>query len=244
MRARQRHFSYKAAGASLALDTRYISGTSDGSTVQTWSDISGNARDATQATAANRATYKTAIQGGNPILRFDGTDFYNATFVTGTAFSIYSVYKRSGSNTNAFDNVTFVASASVAGTGPANERRYQLVYDDASGGRFNLLTNATVSTSITPRNDNFNVHSVTAAVGSGDQEYLLNGGSRQTASVAGQSGVTSGSVRMTVGAASWVNLLQFVGDLGLLVTFETAQSSSLRRRLEQSAAYSFKIACS
>jgi hypothetical protein len=243
MRSRHRHFSYKAAGASLALDTRYISGTSDGSTVQTWSDISGNARDATQATAGSRATYKTAIQGGNPILRFDGGDFYNATFVTGTAYSIYIVYKRSGSNANAFDNATLVASAGTTGGTAANQRRYQLYYDSASGGRFGLFTNATVSNFIT-RNDNFNIHSVTAAVGSGDQEYLLNGGSRQTASVSGQSGVTSGSVRMTVGASSWDNVLQFVGDMGLLIAFETAQSSSLRRRLEQSAAYSFKIACS
>lgn len=243
MRARQRHFKPKSAGASAAFDSRYISGISDGTTLQTWEDLSGNARDATQATSGARPTYKTAIQGGNPILRFDGGDVYNAAFVTGTAFSIYTVYKRTGSNANAFDNATFMLAAGVASNAASTARRYQLYYDDASGNRFGLFSNATVSNFIS-RNDNFNVHSVTAAIGSGDQEYLLNGANRQSASVASLSGVTSGTVRLTIGATSWFNDLQFVGDLGILMTYESAHSSSFRRRIEQSCAYSFKLASS
>jgi hypothetical protein len=242
MRARQRHFSYKAAGASIALDTRYIHGVSDGTTVQTWSDRSGNARDAAQATAGNRATYKTAIQGGNGILRFDGNDFYNATFVTGTAYSLYIIFKRSGSNSNAFDNVTFAASAGISNNSSANARRYQILYADSSGNVFTTSSNATGGISIA-RNDNWNIHSVTAPIASGTARYLLNEASEQTEDVSARAGVTSGTVRMTVGATSWDNVFRFNGDMGLLVAYESAHSASLRRRLNHHAAYSFKISC-
>lgn len=42
--------------------------------VGTWTDSSGNSRNLTQATSAKRPTYKTAIQNGKPVVRFDGTD--------------------------------------------------------------------------------------------------------------------------------------------------------------------------
>jgi hypothetical protein len=242
MRARHRHFSYKAAGASLALDTRYIHGVSDGTTVQTWSDKSGNSRDAAQATAASRATYKTAIQGGNGVLRFDGGDFYNAPFTTGTAYSLYCVYKRSGSSSNAFNNVTFVASAGIDGDGTSTGRRYQLTYTDtpAFASNTNAVANATMNIT---RNDNWNIHSVTAPVGSGTARYLLNEASEQTVDVSGAAGITSGTVRMSVAARSWINDFSLIGDMGLLVAYESAHSASLRRRLNHHAAYSFKISC-
>jgi hypothetical protein len=242
MRARHRHFSYKSAGASIALDTRYIHGVSDGTTLQTWSDRSGNARDAAQATAANRATFKTAIQGGNGVLRFDGGDFYNAPFTTGTAYSFYCVFKRSGSNTNEFNNATFVASAGVDGNTTATGRRYQVAYSDTPV--FATSSNANAGSAMTiARNDNWNTHSISAPIGSGTATYLLNGASEQTADVSALAGVTSGTVRMTVGATSWTNEFLLVGDMGLLVTYESAHSASLRRRLNHHAAYSFKISC-
>jgi hypothetical protein len=242
MRARHRHFSYRAAGASIALDTRYIHGVSDGTTVETWSDRSGNARDATQATAGNRATYKTAIQGGNGILRFDGTDLYNATFVTGTAYSLYVIFKRSGSSGNVFGNITFVAAAGIASNSAANARRYQVTYSDASGNTFNNTSNTSAAINIA-RNDNWNIHSVTAPIGSGTARYLLNEASEATADVSTLAGVTSGSVRMTVGATSWDNTFPFNGDMGLLAAYETAHEAPLRHRLNHHAAFSFKISC-
>jgi len=242
MRARHRHFSYKAAGASLALDSRYIHGVSDGTTVQTWSDLSGNARDATQSTAGSRATYKTSIQGGNGVLHFDGGDAYNAPFTTGTAYSVYCVYKRSGSNTNQFNNVSFVCASGVFNNNNGSARRYQLTYNDTP--TFASSSNASAGSSmVITRNDNWNIHSVTAPIGSGTARYLLNEASEQTANVSALAGVTSGTVRMSLGGASWDNLFQFNGDMGLLAAYESSHSASLRRRLNHHAAYSFKIAC-
>lgn len=243
MRARHRHFKYRSAGASLAFDARYIQGVSNNTTVQTWSDLSGNARNATQATAANRATYFTAIQGGNAILRFDGGDFYTATYTTGTAYSFYIVAKRSGSSTNEFNNATFIIAAGIADDASASGRRFQHIYSDAN--IFTTSSNAALALTIA-RNDNWNIHSVTAAIGSGDRLFLLNGGSQQSVSVSGQAGITSGTVRMVIAANSWSTPLSpfpFVGDMGMLVTYESAHSASLRRRLEQHSAFSFKISC-
>lgn len=43
---------------------------SDGDAVGTWADSSGNARDATQATGANKPVYKTGIFNGLPAIQF------------------------------------------------------------------------------------------------------------------------------------------------------------------------------
>src|SRR3972149_237298 len=48
-------------------------GLADGDPVGTWTDQNG-VMHATQATAANKPTYKTAILNGLPIVRFDGVD--------------------------------------------------------------------------------------------------------------------------------------------------------------------------
>jgi hypothetical protein len=240
MRARHRHFSHKAAGASLALDARFIHDVSDGTTVQTWSDRSGNGRNATQATAGARPTYKSSIQGGNGILRFDGGDHYQANFTTGTEYSLYAICKRSGSNSNAFNNATFIASAGVAENTAAGNRRFQFVYNDTPV--FQSSSNVSAAMNIT-RNDDWNIHAVTAPVGSGTGRYLLNGGSEQTADMSALAGVPSGTVIIRIGVPSFTINFQFNGDMGALFTYQNAHSASLRRRIEHASAYSFKIAC-
>lgn len=47
---------------------------SDNDPVGTWADSSGNGRTLTQATAGLRPTYRTNIQNGRPVVRFDGVD--------------------------------------------------------------------------------------------------------------------------------------------------------------------------
>jgi hypothetical protein len=245
MRARHRHFSYKAAEASIALDARYINEVSDGTTVETWSDRSGNGRDATQTTSGNRATYKAAIQGGSGVLRFDGGDFYTATFTTGTAYSAYFILKRTGGGSNAFGGVNFIFAAGTSGSTNSNARRYQMTFDGNASGVFQVLSNATTGTNQT-RNDNWNVHSVSSQIGSGNQSYYLNGGGEVSASVSSLAGVTSGTVRMTIGERSWdtgAASLRLNGDVGLIVTYETAHAAPLRKRCEHAAAFSFKISC-
>jgi hypothetical protein len=241
MRARHRHFKYKSADASLALDTRYINGVSNNTSFPTWNDISGNSRNATGS-----GVYITPDQGGNGVINFDGTKAYLSTFTTGTQYSCYCVFKKNGSNMNVYGNINFVFSSGLVANTSNTGRRYQMVYlDSYPNNLFSESSNNNVASTLTQiRNDNWNIHSVTAPIGVGIKKYLLNGGNEVTENVSSLTGVTSGTVRMAIGSTSWDEAFPFIGRMGLLATYETSHSASLRRRLEHAAAYSFKIACS
>jgi hypothetical protein len=80
------------SGLALWLDATRITGLSDGGSVATWSDVSGNGRDATQATGAKQPTYKTAIQNSKPVVRFDGGDALQTASFALTATSAVTVF--------------------------------------------------------------------------------------------------------------------------------------------------------
>lgn len=62
------------AGLSAWWKADFIAGLSDGDAVGTWEDAHTTNKDQTQATAANKPTYKTAILNGLPVVRFDATN--------------------------------------------------------------------------------------------------------------------------------------------------------------------------
>lgn len=66
------------AGLALWLDAGQITGATDGAAVATWQDRSGNARDATQATAAKQPIYRSTgtpiTPSGKPVVQFDAVD--------------------------------------------------------------------------------------------------------------------------------------------------------------------------
>jgi len=73
---------------------------SDDDAIATWTDSSGNGRDAAQATGANKPTFKTNIVNGLPVLRFDGTadymtisDFAFSSSATPAGLSVFVVAK-------------------------------------------------------------------------------------------------------------------------------------------------------
>jgi hypothetical protein len=70
MGRRCRHFSWGAIGASAAIDARRITGISNGATLQTWSDASGNGRDFSNSISGERPTYESAGINGLPSVRF------------------------------------------------------------------------------------------------------------------------------------------------------------------------------
>lgn len=59
----------------------------NGQTVATWADASGNARDATQATGADKPTFQTNVVNSKPVIRFP----FGGTSFMGTASGSYSV---------------------------------------------------------------------------------------------------------------------------------------------------------
>ncbi len=80
-------------GLQLWLAADKIVGLSDGDPVVTWSDLSGQGNDVTQATPAKRPTYKVDIVNSKSIVRFDGADDFlaNETFPDPSAVSAFAV---------------------------------------------------------------------------------------------------------------------------------------------------------
>lgn len=62
------------SGLQLWLKADAVTGLSDGATVSTWDDLSGNSYNATQITTDKKPLYKTNIINGYPVIRFDGVN--------------------------------------------------------------------------------------------------------------------------------------------------------------------------
>lgn len=77
--------------------------------VTTWADSSGNARDAAQATVANKPLYITNVVGGKPVVRFDGINDHLITpsIAAMAATTVFLVVK----NANATSSYAFIMGA-------------------------------------------------------------------------------------------------------------------------------------
>src|SRR2546430_5219180 len=64
----------------------------DGDPVGAWNDQSGNARNFTQGTAGFKPLYKTGIQNGLPVVRFDGVDDFLQNTNPPTNFSVTTLF--------------------------------------------------------------------------------------------------------------------------------------------------------
>lgn len=71
-----------SAGLNCWYDAAQIAGASNAATFSPWPDMSGNSRDASQATAGNRGIYYTQAMSGKPGVWFDGARSYDITMTT------------------------------------------------------------------------------------------------------------------------------------------------------------------
>lgn len=135
--------------------------------VSQWNDKSGNARHATQGTAANRPTYTSAGQNGLNVLTLDGSNDSMAlasNLALGTAHTVVIAAKNSATITAAISPQMLLSGGSYVdsstsewlfGVGPVtgnltNERLYSLVLSESEtigiGNTFGYgKTNADVS---------------------------------------------------------------------------------------------------
>lgn len=121
---------------SIAWDTLFwadmITGLADGAPVATWSDSSGNAHHATQATTAKRPIYRAALAGFNnkAVVEFDGVDDWLATtaFTSVAGGEVALIAQRTGASTDQrsfFNGISpgnrwnFASRSGVAPTGRA-----------------------------------------------------------------------------------------------------------------------------
>jgi Big-like domain-containing protein len=101
------------AGLEWWLAADAIVGLADADPVTTWEDESGNERDAAQGTAANQPTYRTNVQNGKPVVRFDGVnDCLVSDLVTASLdYTIFGAWRyitigAGTQNTNFFNGTT------------------------------------------------------------------------------------------------------------------------------------------
>ena len=245
MRARHRHFNPRSAGSSLVLDSRYIQQTDD-TAINNWSDRSGNENNASQATAANQPRFRTNIQGGNPTVRFDGSnDFLSIadsnSLDASTWISMHIGYSIRSSRTvgtlavkRLNDGVTYnygIYSSSLTTTPAWGER---------STDAYATLTNLEVIGTHYIFNYQYKKNSFSS---------YRNGLLQTTSSIVnGNVDLIPNNAALQIGngpqAGGNPNIWPAAVDINYLYVLTSEINSSLRRRLEHASAYSFKIACS
>jgi hypothetical protein len=253
MRARHRHFNPRDCNAALCLDSRFISGKSDNDNIEAWDDRSANAANAVQGTLSNRPIYKTAIQGGQPIVRFDGSnDFYNMTTPLAGVFRNRSyglvfatVADRSPSGGNAVHTVFHGSTGGESGAVRATLRTRISGGDFLRGTGRRLDEDSSVGVSFA-NNSNWNILALESEWSNNIQRLRVNFNDEGTNTFSSGGGNTSNtdSVRVEIGntvstaTPDWAPI-----DLGQLVLLNTNTSPATVKRIHHAAAYSFKIAC-
>ena len=119
--------------------------TLNGSTVAQWSDKSGNARHATQATALNQPTYNATGLNGMPVLTFDGTnsvlqagDTTTWRFLhNGSLYTIIGVWRPGTVSTPGSQTMTALTTSNNSGSSSVGQ---YFAFGDNFGFRYNVTS--------------------------------------------------------------------------------------------------------
>lgn len=246
MHRRARHLNARHAGAGLVLDARRLTGLNDGDAVSTWNDVSGNGRDATQSTSGKKPTYNTNSVGGSSSLSFDGGDgLATSAFNSSPAhvsISVFSLSAGSGfvweqgtgylnnGDTWLLANNIYNIYARGSGEFPTQTSGKNVSGQSlswAAAGVWNVVRSScegTVADHVAFKN--------------GSQMNLVTGSANQNP------GTSTYSLTLNVGARNNASSAFITGKISYIARLFTNPSNSLRKRLEHSAAFSFKIQCS
>lgn len=157
------------AGLKLWLKADALS-LNDGDQVSTWADSSGQGNDVTQATSGKQPIFKTAIIGGKPTVRFDGS---NDTLINTTGPSISQPYTLF--TTGRWAGTDFQAAFTDGGAG----LQCHCPYIDSSN-RPALFFGSALATS--PNSLSANTPYLWSGIGNGASSILYQNGADTTAS--------------------------------------------------------------
>lgn len=228
MRARQRHLNQKDAGAALVLDARFLP-LSNGSSCTSWTDRSGGGRTPTEAT--NPPIWFSAGLNGGPCVTFDGV---NDRLLRGSADAVLKTLTRS---------VLILCRPDATMSGEKCQFNVGDTYALTQGGTAGRWWKDLPTTFTAPSLGTAYLFSVTDAGAGGASSAYINGGSLINLGAVALVLSPSSTGRFGVGSIASGGLF-FKGDIGLIVQLPTALADPIRKRLERSAAFSFKIACS
>ena len=167
-----------------------------------------------QATGANQPLYKTAIQNGLPVVRFDGVDdFVAVDFSLGQPTTVFVVAKFLDT---ALDTL-------IDGFAGANVNKRRLYRNASTTYTLFAGSGGPVSAATTPEA----FHSIGAVFNGASSEIRIDGGSAATGNpgAGASTGITVGAV---AGAASdWAN-----ADIAEVLLYNTALSTTDRQSVE------------
>jgi len=237
MRARHRHLNPGHLGMACAFDSRFISGLSNNDPVDTWTDRTSNGRNATQATAAKKPTYKTGELNGNPGLSFDGGDcLVTSTFSASVAGSVYVIFKASANGLIYERGTTFTdtgASFMYTSTGATTAFTRQ---SGAYSGYDRAANWGTDSAWRLVSHENEGTHA--------SHKFYINGSVQSmTSTLTDDPGTANSTLGVNIGARNDAASVAITGVYAAF-SFGPFLAAPLRKRLVSSWSYSFKIACS
>lgn len=230
-----------------AEDTTTI--TLNGATVSQWNDKSGNARNVSQATAADQPTYSATGLNGKPILTFDGSDLLSNTApgallrnVPGATLAAVVNY----TNNTAGRAVCSVATASAGQTRSALLVNNTTATGYLVGGRRLDANSFQISGSTT-----FSAATTVLQFGvldyaNSDAFSYVNGTLEATNTAFQTSGNTSdtNSAALYVGASATGGTNPLIGSVAEIVIVPAALSADQRQRLEGYFAWKWALEAS
>ena len=198
------------SGLVLWLDASAITGLVDSDPVGTWSDLSGNGNDATQATESKKPTYKTNIQNGKQVVRFDGVDDFLKTVTFSALAQPLTILLACKYTDNDAGQYIFSGNTDVECVFKANDPTV-----DKIGMRWptDQAVGDTLSGTV--------LRQYTAVFNGGSSYYRYNGGN-QSANVAIGAGTAAA---FTIGAAQ-AGAVSLNGDIAEVIVYSSTLSGS------------------
>ena len=192
-----------------------ITGLTDGQSVASWPDSSGNSYTATAAGAA-QPTYKVNIQNSLPIVRFSGSNYMTATVTLSQPLTVFLVGDTTSTAANDFlDGLSYYYMDVQVGSATS-------LYIGAGG-----FTCAAVS--------NLETFSVLMGLFNSPSSYVGSNGTLSSALNPGTNG-TGGQVLL--GGYTGYHLQ---GDLGEVVIYSSAVDTNLRQCMEGYLAWTWGL---
>jgi len=234
MRGRHRHFNPGGFGAAIALDARFGFSQANGSAVSTWEDRTNNNKDASQATAANQPSYTSNGLNGSPVVTFDGANTPNQDFLevasitVNQPITVVAVWRANGLQNYLMDG-TVSTGRVIIGLGLSTGATGKV--EAYSGGAPTILDTVSMTGS----------SSITSTLFDTTNSQIWRDGVSRVSGTLGNSGITSirlGNRYTNVGNGDQLN--GYIGSFAAL----SSSSTAVRKRLEHSYAYAFRLACS
>lgn len=235
---RNRHLNPKSCGAVVSLDSRFIRGFSDGDLLSSWEDRKGSVNNGvSQASDALKPTYKTRIQGGNPVVRFNN-DYLESAASFGTnnslsgnpAVTIILLHKKTTSTAGS----CFGWGNTSVGLNAIGLFDNTTPFIAFSGGQNRPIT--TVPT------NQFIIHSFLKIAGAINLMAAFRNGINVNSGTASASTPNiNGANALIVGGWANSSSNRLVGDIGSLLIYARRLSVPERKRQEICLAFSFKI---